>query len=90
MQQEYEKEYGMDTIEMQADAIHEGQKVAIIDDLLATGGTLDAAATLVEKSGGIVDKILVIAQIDDEFCSQKREELNLSRYHVESLIQYEK
>ena len=51
LQATFEKEYGTDTIEIQADAIQAGQKVVIIDDLLATGGTIDAAGTLVEKAG---------------------------------------
>ena len=89
-QQTFEKEYGTDTIEIQSHAIEEGQKVVIIDDLLATGGTVDAAATLVEKSGGIVHKILSVVQLDDEFCSSKRDEYDLARYNVESVLHYER
>ena len=48
----YDLEYGSDTIEMQSDAIHPGQRVVILDDLLATGGTLCAAIELVKKMGG--------------------------------------
>ncbi len=50
----YELEYGQDTIEIQADAIKPGQRVVILDDLLATGGTLAAAVKLIEKVGGKV------------------------------------
>lgn len=50
----YQLEYGQDTLEIQADAIAPGQRVVIIDDLLATGGTLSAAVTLIEKVGGKV------------------------------------
>ncbi|AEJ25536.1 adenine phosphoribosyltransferase [Streptococcus equi subsp. zooepidemicus] len=50
----YEKEYGLDTLTMHADAIKPGQHVLIVDDLLATGGTVKATIDLVEKLGGIV------------------------------------
>jgi adenine phosphoribosyltransferase len=51
---EYALEYGTDTIEVQSDAIHPGQRVVVLDDLLATGGTLNAAAELIAKMGGKV------------------------------------
>ncbi len=50
----YQLEYGQDTLEIQADAIEPGQRVVILDDLLATGGTLSAAIKLIEKVGGKV------------------------------------
>lgn len=50
----YELEYGRDTLEVHADALHPGQRVAIVDDLLATGGTMLATARLVEKKGAQV------------------------------------
>jgi adenine phosphoribosyltransferase len=50
----YELEYGTDTIEIQADAIENGRRVAVLDDLLATGGTLSAAINLCRKVGGNV------------------------------------
>jgi adenine phosphoribosyltransferase len=50
----YQLEYGQDTIEIQSDAIEPGQRVVILDDLLATGGTLSAAIRLIEKVGGKV------------------------------------
>lgn len=49
---EYDLEYGTDTIEIQADAVQPGQRVVILDDLLATGGTLGASVDLVKKIGG--------------------------------------
>lgn len=54
LRQEYELEYGSGTLEIHADAIKKGQRVVIIDDLLATGGTLAASKALVEKLGGRV------------------------------------
>lgn len=51
---EYALEYGTDVVEIQHDAIHKGQRVVILDDLLATGGTLNAAAELIAKVGGQV------------------------------------
>ncbi|MCF7834716.1 adenine phosphoribosyltransferase [Candidatus Gracilibacteria bacterium] len=88
--QEYKKEYGSDIMEMQKGSISPGQKVALIDDLLATGGTMDTAGKLIENLGGKVDKILCVVQINDEFCSQMREKYNLSRYDIESIVNYEK
>ena len=51
---DYDLEYGTDTVEIQHDAVARGQRVVILDDLLATGGTLAAAKTLIEKVGGEV------------------------------------
>lgn len=51
---EYALEYGTDVVEVQHDAVHKGQRVVILDDLLATGGTLNAAAELLTKVGGQV------------------------------------
>ena len=51
----YELEYGTDTIHMHADAIKSGDRVVVIDDLLATGGTANAACKLIKKAGGIVE-----------------------------------
>ena len=56
----YELEYGTATIEMHKDAIRPGQKVVLVDDLIATGGTIEAAAKLVESLGGEVVKILFV------------------------------
>lgn len=51
---EYDLEYGADQLEVHVDAIYEGAKVAIVDDLLATGGTVSAVIKLIESLGGIV------------------------------------
>ena len=63
--EEYELEYGTDTIEIHKDAINQGQKVLIIDDLIATGGTALAAAKLVEKLGGQVVELAFIVDLPD-------------------------
>jgi adenine phosphoribosyltransferase len=52
--QEYTLEYGVDIIEMHEDAIDKGERVLIVDDLIATGGTAEAAAKLVQRSGGLI------------------------------------
>ena len=59
----YDLEYGTDSLEIHKDAVKKGQKVVIIDDLLATGGTLEATCKLVEKLGGEVVKILVMIEL---------------------------
>lgn len=61
---EYDLEYGTDTIQIQADAIQTGQKVVIIDDLLATGGTLEASIKLCQKVGGEVIGCGVVIELD--------------------------
>jgi len=82
---EYSLEYGTDIFELQRGAIKKGQKVLIIDDLLATGGTLAAACELVEKAGGIVEGCLVIMELKS---LNGREKLK-GRQNVNSFIQYE-
>lgn len=60
---EYALEYGTATIEMHKDSIRPGQKVVLVDDLIATGGTIKAAAELVEELGGEVVKILFLLEL---------------------------
>lgn len=62
---EYELEYGKDTVEVHKDAICQGAKVLLVDDLLATGGTALAAASLVEKLGGCVTELAFIVNLPD-------------------------
>ncbi len=80
---EYELEYGMDLLEIHKDAIKPGQRVALIDDLLATGGTVLASAKLIEELGGEVVTINFII----ELCYLDGKDV-LEGYKVESLIQY--
>lgn len=81
---EYELEYGTGKIEMHKDSIKPGQKVVIIDDLIATGGTVEAIAKLVEELGGEVVKICFVMELAGLKGREK-----LSRYEVESAIIYE-
>lgn len=80
---EYGLEYGTDVLEIHKDAIKPGQKVAIVDDLLATGGTMEAAAALVEKLGGEVVSMQFLIEL--EFLNGREK---LSKYDVNSLIKY--
>jgi len=81
---EYDLEYGSAVIEIHKDAIKPGQKVVIIDDLIATGGTIEAAAKLVEQLGGEVVKICFVMELAGLEGRKK-----LEKYDVESLIIYE-
>jgi adenine phosphoribosyltransferase len=82
--QDYDLEYGKATIEMHRDAIIPGQKVVIVDDLIATGGTLEASAKLVEALGGEVVKIICLMELAGLKGRDK-----LTKYDVESVITYE-
>ena len=81
---EYDLEYGTATIEMHKDAIKPGQKVVVIDDLIATGGTIEAAIKLIEQLGGEVVKVVFLM----ELAGLKGRE-RLAGYYVESVICYE-
>ena len=65
VKQEYELEYGTDIIEIHDDALVKGEKVLLIDDLLATGGTALASATLIEKLGAVVAEMAFIVDLPD-------------------------
>ncbi|MCI0845381.1 MAG: adenine phosphoribosyltransferase, partial [Chloroflexi bacterium] len=80
---DYELEYGTNTMEIHADGLEKGQKVLILDDLLATGGTLAASAKLVEMAGGTVTEIGVVIEL--LFLEGRK---NLSGYEIYSIIQY--
>ena len=81
---EYALEYGTAAIEIHKDAIKPGQKVVVIDDLIATGGTIEAAVKLIEKLGGEVVKVVFLM----ELAGLKGRE-RLKDYDVESVICYE-
>ena len=80
----YDLEYGSATIEMHKDSIKPGQKVVIIDDLIATGGSVEAAIKLVEELGGIVVKVVFLM----ELAGLKGRE-RLKGYDVASVIRYD-
>ena len=82
--EDYELEYGTASIELHKDSIKPGQKVVIVDDLIATGGTVEAIIKLVEKLGGEVVKLVFMM----ELAGLKGRE-RLSKYDVESAIVYE-
>jgi len=80
---EYALEYGTDTIEIHRDAVEPGQRVLIIDDVLATGGTAAAAAALVEKLGGEVVALSFVIELD--FLNGRSK---LPGHRIESLVHY--
>ena len=80
---DYELEYGTATIEMHKDAITPGQKVVIVDDLIATGGTTEAIIKLVEELGGEVVKVLFLMELEGLKGRDK-----IAGYDVESVIKY--
>jgi adenine phosphoribosyltransferase len=81
---EYDLEYGTDALEIHSDAIKPGQRVLIHDDLLATGGTAEAKARLVEQAGGIVAGIAFLIELT-ELHGRDR----LKGYDVYSLLEYD-
>ena len=79
----YDLEYGSATIEMHKDAIVPGQKVVIVDDLIATGGTTEAIIKLIEQLGGEVVKIIFLIELEGLKGREK-----LSGYDVDAVIKY--
>ena len=80
----YSLEYGSDTLAIHKDSIKPGQRVAVVDDLLATGGTLASVVKLVEELGGEVVSINFAIELTG---LNGRE--NFKEYNVESLVEYE-
>ena len=74
--QDYELEYGTDTIEMHVDAIAEGEKILLVDDLIATGGTAEAAINLIRKVGGQVIECAFIIDLPEIGGKARLEKLN--------------
>ncbi len=81
---DYDLEYGKATLEIHIDAIKPGQRVLLVDDLLATGGTVRAAAQLIEKLGGVVAGILVMIELKGLEGRKK-----LEGYRVDTVLAYE-
>ena len=80
---DYDLEYGSDTVQVHADAVKPGQRVVILDDLLATGGTLSASAKLIEKAGGTVVGAACVMELT---FLNGREKLDMP---FESLVRYD-
>lgn len=80
----YDLEYGSATIEIHKDAIKPGQKVVVIDDLIATGGSAEAACKIIEDMGGIVAKVIFLIELKGLNGREK-----LKGYDVESIVAYE-
>ncbi len=83
VEMEYDLEYGTATIEIHKDAIKPGQKVVIIDDLIATGGTIEAITKLVKQLGGEIVKIVFLMELEGLSGRDK-----LAGYDVKSIISY--
>lgn len=84
IEMEYDLEYGTSIIEMHKDAIKPGQKVVIIDDLIATGGTIEAITKLIELLGGQVVKIVFLMELEGLKGRSK-----LEGYDISSIITYD-
>ena len=80
---EYDLEYGKAEIEIHTDSLKKGDRVVIIDDLIATGGTLEAAAKLVEQLGGEVARIVCLIELTDLKGREK-----LTKYDVRSIVTF--
>jgi adenine phosphoribosyltransferase len=81
---EYDLEYGKAVVELHKDSIKPGQKVVIVDDLIATGGTIEAIVKLIEGLGGEVVKIVFLIELEGLKGRDK-----LAGYNVDSVIKYE-
>lgn len=84
IEKEYKKEYGIDILTMHQDSIKKGEKVLIVDDLLATGGTIAATAEMVESLGGKITGMSFIIDLPFLGGSEK-----LKKYKLEYLIKYD-
>ena len=80
---DYDLEYGSATVELHKDTIKPGQKVILVDDLLATGGTIGASAKLVESLGGVVVKAIFLIELEGLNGRDK-----LADYDVNSVVSY--
>ncbi len=79
----YQLEYGEAAIEIHEESVYKGMRILLLDDLLATGGTLEAAAGLIEELGGVVTGILSVIELSDLGGRKK-----LEKYEVRSLVEY--
>ncbi len=79
----YDLEYGTDTLEIHNDAVEKGAKVLMVDDLLATGGTMSAACKLIEKTGGQVMGIVFLIELTELAGREK-----IKEYKIKTIISY--
>ncbi len=84
IRESYTLEYGENVVEMHIDAIQKGEKVLVVDDLIATGGTISAATKLVEKLGGEVVECVFIVELPDLNGKQK-----IKKYNAYTLTEFE-
>ena len=84
IEQEYELEYGTDKLEMHTDAVRPGQRVLIVDDLLATGGTMQACCAMVEKLAGEIVGISFLIELT--FLKGRKK---LKEYEIHTIINYD-
>jgi adenine phosphoribosyltransferase len=82
--QEYELEYGVDQVEIHKDAVKKGDRVLLVDDLIATGGTMKAACQLIEKCGGVVVGCAYVIELLDLHGREK-----LKGYDLFHLVDFE-
>lgn len=80
----YDLEYGTDKLEVHKDAIQQGDRIAIVDDLLATGGTVNAVAKLVEKNGGEIAAMEFVIELTELGGREKNK-----NYYINTLVEYE-
>jgi adenine phosphoribosyltransferase len=85
IREEYQLEYGIDALEMHTDAIHKGERVLVHDDLLATGGTMQATCRLIERLGGEIAGISFLIELDF-----LRGRDRLGGYDIFSIIRYDR
>ena len=89
VEQDYWLEYWNDVVELQNDSFEKWQKVSIIDDLLATGGTAKAAIDLIEKLWWKVDNVSFVVSLDDEELAGLDSRKELEGYNLNSVVSYE-
>jgi adenine phosphoribosyltransferase len=84
IRESYTLEYGENTVEMHIDAIEKNEKILVVDDLIATGGTISAATKLVEKLGGVVVECVFLVELPDLKGREK-----IKNYNIFTLMEFE-
>ncbi len=84
LSQEYQLEYGTDVVEMHVDALQRGRRILIVDDLIATGGTAEAAAKLIERAGGEIVAAAFIIDLPELGGSRLLRERGVAVHHLMS------